>query len=72
MSLKIRHLDETSALGTLDGALPFEIRRDGKTTTARIAGWVHTVQTHAASSAAGMRAAAYAVVARYRDAHRHA
>lgn len=70
MSLKIKHIDETSAHGTLDGALPFEIQRDGKTLTAKIADWLHVVQDQAISTTADMRGAAYAALARYREAHR--
>lgn len=72
MSLEIRHLDDRSARGTLDGALPFEVRRNGKTLTARIAGWLHVMHDEAISTAADMRMAAYAALARYRDEKRQA
>ena len=72
MGLKIDHLDETSAHGTLDGCLPFEARRTDASLTIRIADWEDHLPADDLEGHSAMRYAAYQGVARYRTHRRQA
>jgi hypothetical protein len=70
MALKITHIDQDEVEGVLDGSLPFQVSRKPEGLTARIAGWKHERLEQLPKTMQSMRAAAYEILARYRESQR--
>lgn len=70
MALEISHLDENRVEGTLDGALAFQLLRQGEMIVAQINNWRRELAHRSVLSASEMRCCAYEALARYREAQR--
>lgn len=69
MALEITHIDNEKIDGVLDGDIDFALRRTDDGITAQIGSWIGKSSIVCAGSR-NMRAAAYEVLARYREHHR--
>lgn len=70
MGLKIEHIDDDGARGTLDGCLPVIVTKNDEHVQVRIADWMKEISCDVMTGAALMRYAVYAAIAAFRDDQR--